>query len=49
MNNKLECEKSKLERIKEYYKKGSMGDILFKFLIKIQDRDERRCRKNESV
>ena len=40
-NKKTYWEQSKLERIKSCYKKNSMGDYLFRFLIKINKRKEK--------
>ncbi len=44
-NNKIYCEKSRLERIKECYKKNSMGDYFFRFLIKLNKKNEKRKNK----
>ena len=46
---KIYCEKSRLERIKECYKKNSMGDYLFRFLIKINKRKEKNETKKRKI
>jgi len=44
-NKKTYWEQSKLERIKSCYKKNSMGDYLFRFLIKMQEKKAKRKEK----
>ncbi len=43
-NNKIYCEKSKLERIRQLYVKNSMGDYFFRFLIKLNKKNEKKKR-----
>ena len=38
---KIYCEKPKLERIRQCYKKNSMGDYFFRFLIKLNRKNEK--------
>jgi|GEM_PF-5815372 len=44
-NNKIYCEKNRLERIKECYKKNSMGDYFFRFLIKLNRKNGKEIQK----
>ena len=45
---KIYCEKSRLERIKECYKKNSMGDYFFRFLIKLNREKNEKIKKSKN-